>query len=181
MKILRFTCKRDEILGNLNLKFNIASDYPLSIVILAGENGLGKTTLLNHIYKLCSLQPYDLFSRQFYSLTVYFSPREVCSLMMVAPELKLAHSSYKDTLLVTFGWDYKLKPSQGFFCKVKLMDGTSIAVDSAKFLKSSEIKRYLGLIFLDDSMSLRETKNSNLSVCCFFSNGTKLADLVCNS
>lgn len=63
MKIRKLKYKNHEILGNLELDFvNPTTSQPYSTVVLVGENGTGKTTILKTIsdyINSISLQPFD--------------------------------------------------------------------------------------------------------------------------
>ena len=55
MKIYNIVFDNDVLLGSINLNFTNTSDgKPYSNVIFVGENGTGKTTILNLIYKFCA-------------------------------------------------------------------------------------------------------------------------------
>lgn len=63
MKIRKLKYKNDEILGNLELDFvNPTTNKPYSTVVLVGENGTGKTTILKTIsdyINIITLRPFD--------------------------------------------------------------------------------------------------------------------------
>ncbi len=63
MKIRKLKYKNDKILGDLELDFvNPATNQPYSTVVLVGENGTGKTTILKTIsdyINVITLRPFD--------------------------------------------------------------------------------------------------------------------------
>jgi len=56
MKLNYIKFNDHKVLGNLEIDFCI-NGKPVSTIFIAGENGTGKTTLLDSIYKLANLQP----------------------------------------------------------------------------------------------------------------------------
>lgn len=56
MKILTVEFKNDELLGDLTLNLSNSGANPSDTIILAGENGCGKTSVLEAIYKFSELQ-----------------------------------------------------------------------------------------------------------------------------
>ena len=53
--------KEHQILGNLNLDFKKPDGFPYSTIILAGENGTGKTTILETICTFLNLGTFEPF------------------------------------------------------------------------------------------------------------------------
>ena len=52
MKILSIEFEKHPILGNLKLDFTDKNGNPVDTVLLAGENGCGKTTILEELQNL---------------------------------------------------------------------------------------------------------------------------------
>ena len=59
MKLQKLKFNNHKTLGNLEIDFCVDGE-PMSTVIIAGENGTGKTTILNTIYNLSGLQPTNI-------------------------------------------------------------------------------------------------------------------------
>lgn len=60
--ITKIKWNNHEILGNLELDFTKADGSPYSTIILAGENGTGKTTILETLstfLNLGSIEPFE--------------------------------------------------------------------------------------------------------------------------
>lgn len=56
LKIKRLSFSDHPILGNLSLDFTDRNGKPLDTIIIAGENGTGKTTILETIYASLNLR-----------------------------------------------------------------------------------------------------------------------------
>ena len=61
MKIKRLKYKDHPILGNLELDFTTDGDRPYDSVILAGNNGCGKTTILDTISTFLNRGAFEYF------------------------------------------------------------------------------------------------------------------------
>jgi len=56
MKIRKITFTNHPILSNLTLDFTDRNGKTIDTIILAGENGVGKSVILNAIYSFSNLQ-----------------------------------------------------------------------------------------------------------------------------
>lgn len=76
MKIRNIKFLNDPILGNLDLDFQIDGQVS-STIYIAGENGTGKTAILNAIYRLAELQPDNVSEGSTISYGIQLSQSEV--------------------------------------------------------------------------------------------------------
>lgn len=58
-RIKRIKFDNHEILGNLELDFTDRNGKAVDTVIIAGENGVGKSIILNALYSYASCKPKD--------------------------------------------------------------------------------------------------------------------------
>ena len=59
MRILSIEFENHSILGNLKLDFTDKNGNPVDTIILAGENGCGKTTILEELYNLWDISKHN--------------------------------------------------------------------------------------------------------------------------
>lgn len=72
MRILSIEFVNDELLGSLVLNLSDPSDTPLDTIIFAGENGCGKTSILEAIYKFSELDLVPSNGRKNKSITITY-------------------------------------------------------------------------------------------------------------
>ena len=94
MKILSIKFERHPILGNLKLDFVDKNGNPVDTVILAGENGCGKTRILEELYNLWNTNGINDIRKQGQYITtiVHFDQSEI-------KKLQLPNEYYKNYLL----------------------------------------------------------------------------------
>ena len=56
MKIASAAWHNHPILGELSIKFTKPDGSPYSTIVIAGENGSGKTTVLNSLFDFCNFR-----------------------------------------------------------------------------------------------------------------------------
>lgn len=78
MKILSIEFENHPILGNLKLDFTDKNGNPVDTIILAGENGCGKTTILEELYNLWNTSKHNANNKgQYITTRVYLNEREI--------------------------------------------------------------------------------------------------------
>ena len=73
MKIKSINIQNNKILGNLFLDFTNDSGEIINSIIIAGENGTGKSTILNIIYEFSQLDLVSTASSEKREFVVQFS------------------------------------------------------------------------------------------------------------
>jgi len=86
MKFKGVRYENDPILGNLTLDFRIGNKIA-STVYIAGENGTGKTAILNSLFSLSNLQPYMIKEGATTHYSLLLSPEEAHTLSSVAKDI----------------------------------------------------------------------------------------------
>jgi ABC-type cobalamin/Fe3+-siderophores transport system ATPase subunit len=79
MKIRSISFSNDPILGSLDLDFQIKGQAS-STIYVAGENGTGKTAILNAVFRLANIQPSSVSDGSTISYRIQLSQQEVVSL-----------------------------------------------------------------------------------------------------
>ncbi len=78
MKILSIEFENHPILGNLKLDFTDKNGNPMDTIILAGENGCGKTTILEELYNLWNTSKHNANNKgQYITTRVYLNEGEI--------------------------------------------------------------------------------------------------------
>ena len=78
MKILSIEFQNHSILGNLKLDFTDKKGNPVDTVILAGENGCGKTTILEEIRSLWDLAKHNAsYKGKYITTKIYLDKKEI--------------------------------------------------------------------------------------------------------
>lgn len=78
MKILSIEFQNHSILGNLKLDFTDKKGNPVDTVILAGENGCGKTTILEEIRSLWDLAKHNAsYKGKYITTKIYLNKKEI--------------------------------------------------------------------------------------------------------
>ena len=94
MKILSIEFENHPILGNLKLDFTDKNGNPVDTIILAGENGCGKTTILEELYNLWNTNGInDLRKQGQYATTI------VCLDQSEIKKLQLPNEFYRNYFL----------------------------------------------------------------------------------
>lgn len=126
MKIKKVEIKNNIVLGDMSISFTDENMKIKDIIILAGENGCGKTTLLEIIYNFISgdCANYENKRDEINNITVEFSDYEI-------ERLKRSNNlnyyfNELDGKEVTFIMDYNLKYSQGFKIKYNKKNNETI-------------------------------------------------------
>lgn len=78
MKILSIEFKEHPILGNLKLDFTDRNGKPVDTIILAGENGCGKTTILEELYNLWNFSEHNAnYKGKYITTLLYLNEAEI--------------------------------------------------------------------------------------------------------
>lgn len=83
--------KEHQILGNLHLDFKKADGFPYSTIVLAGENGTGKTTILETLCTFLNLgtfEPFDFIRYTVENNDIYIETREEQELVRLGYHLR---------------------------------------------------------------------------------------------
>ena len=84
MKLVRIKTINDRVLGNIELDFTDINNKVINNIIIAGENGVGKTRILDLIYKFTSgsIQEYKTLTNEKYTFEVEFTAIELQNLLL---------------------------------------------------------------------------------------------------
>lgn len=107
MKIKSIDIQNNKVLGNLHLNFTDEFGEIINSIIIAGENGTGKSTILNIIYEFSQLNLINTASAEKREFIVQFSEEEINQLK----QDKTIESYISDDVLnreFTFKFDYSI-------------------------------------------------------------------------
>lgn len=77
MKIKSIRIENNDILGNINFDFCDENGNPCNTIILAGENGCGKSTVLNILFEFSNLKPPNISTNEKREFRIILSDKEV--------------------------------------------------------------------------------------------------------
>jgi len=94
MKILSIEFEKHPILGNLKLDFADKNGNPVDTVILAGENGCGKTTILEEIRNLWDTAKHNTsYKGKYITAKVYIDKKEINQMLQ-----KISETNHNDIM-----------------------------------------------------------------------------------
>lgn len=158
MWILELKTINHPVLGDQTINFRTKLGTPLNTIIFAGENGCGKSSVMNLIYEICSLKIPNLTKNESRELTILMNVSEFNGIRYAGdiPELL----DWKERTPFTIGFDSKQgKDKTSFFIEYNTNSKASKKLNLQKFLYSEHAKRMLGCIFLDHDLH-RQTKDN---------------------
>ncbi|MBU3104411.1 AAA family ATPase [Clostridium gasigenes] len=142
MKIVSIKLINDRVLGSVEFDFTNSDGEIVNTIILAGENGVGKTRLLDIIYKFSSstLRSYELRTNEAYEFEIQFDEDELLSL--VAERAFVLNT--RDSLLgnrITFILDCGLNNE---YSKIRYVDSyNNINEVNSDFILRQEARKYI--------------------------------------
>ena len=107
MKIKSINIQNNKILGNLFLDFTNDSGEIINSIIIAGENGTGKSTILNIIYEFSQLNLVSTASSEKREFVVQFSEEEIAQLKQNDEIKRYIGSDIKDREFI-FKFDFSI-------------------------------------------------------------------------
>ena len=148
IKKIRFECH--PFFGNAEFDFTDASGNPVDNIVLAGENGCGKTQLLNIIYDFSLLSTGQEVKSEKRTATVVLSPDE---LQQIGQNLNSSNQLASPTGEFDVTFDFNQNP--GFWSRIQVhyqscsSDGTmrTNSIDASHLFSSTNIKSIFKSIF----------------------------------
>lgn len=107
MKIKSINIQNNKVLGNLFLDFTNDSGEIINSIIIAGENGTGKSTILNIIYEFSQLDLVSTDSSEKREFVVQFSEEEITQLKQNDGIKRYIGSDIKDREFI-FKFDFSI-------------------------------------------------------------------------
>ncbi|GEM_PF-568886 len=154
MRIKRVEIKNNIVLGDINISFTDENMKVRDIIILAGENGCGKTTLLEIIYNFISGECVNSenIRDEINKITVEFSDYEIEKLKK-GNNLQYYFNDL-DGKEVTFIMDYNLKYGNGFKVKHK-RNNNEIIEKNGNIINHSDIKEIMKVVYSTAEINFR--------------------------
>lgn len=120
MKLKKIRFQNNKILGNLELDFTDNSGKVADTIILAGENGCGKTSLLDFIYEVSGLYLYEQKSNEIRTYNYLLEEMEVNIIKSIFPnfynEIELCYDFSKSSVnnyITISKYKYNTKTASG--------------------------------------------------------------------
>ena len=150
MKIKKIKLINNPFFGNAEFDFIDANGQLMDNVVLAGENGCGKTQLLNIIYEFSTLPTSGDVSVEKRIFTVMLSPAE---LQQINDNLEDSYKLISPTGEMDITIDFQMQP--GYWSRLKInyqstVDGVTIerkSIDSSHLFARANIKSIFKAIF----------------------------------
>ncbi|MCL1701191.1 AAA family ATPase [Lysinibacillus sp. Bpr_S20] len=148
MKIKSINIVNNPILGNLNLNFCDTNGMPFNTILLAGENGTGKSTILNIIYNIINLEPPRIVTDEKQTFVFELNEDEIKGLC-ASEQLKniIGRNSSKNELTITKDFSFG-NNWYGLISSISQEDGDPIPFDGTVFM-DLEVKSIFKGIFSD--------------------------------
>lgn len=146
MRIKNIEIKNNIVLGDMNISFTDENMKIKDIIILAGENGCGKTTLLEIIYNFISAECVNLENTrdEINKITVEFSDYEIEKLKR-SSNLNYYFNNL-DGKEVNFIMDYNFKYGQGFKINYKNKNNETIEFKE-NLLNNTDMKEIMKVVY----------------------------------
>ena len=145
MRINSIEINNNIVLGDMSISFVDENMKIKDIIILAGENGCGKTTLLDIIYNFISgncVNSEDT-RNEINKITVEFSDYEIEKLK--SSTILNHYFNSLDGKEVTFIMDYNLRYGEGF--KINYKANNQIVEKPGNILNASDIKDIMKVVY----------------------------------
>ena len=150
MKIKKIKLINNPFFGNAEFDFIDANGQLMDNVVLAGENGCGKTQLLNIIYEFSTLPTSGDVSVEKRIFTVMLSPAE---LQQINDNLEDRYKLISPTGEMDITIDFQMQP--GYWSRLKInyqstVDGVTIerkSIDSSHLFARANVKSIFKAIF----------------------------------
>ncbi|MDA2596704.1 AAA family ATPase [Bacillus cereus group sp. Bc061] len=145
MKIKKIKLENNPILGDIELEFTDESGRIINNVIIAGENGTGKTTLLEIIYDFCALEiDHNKEIRQF---TIELTDAEVAFLQSVPLyESSLQNGIKNNEVRITIDY-YNFNNNEFWFYKDEEDDASEQSLRGSYYYRNDELGQVLKGIY----------------------------------
>ena len=104
MKILSIEFEKHPILGNLRLNFADRYGNPVDTIILAGENGCGKTTILEELQNLWTENWNANYKGRYITVRIYLDEREINQIKQ-----KITEENHRDLYLVDLTGRFEIR------------------------------------------------------------------------
>lgn len=150
MRIKSIEFQNNPILGNLNLNFTSPEGNIIDTIIFAGENGCGKSTILNSIYdfSLFTVNASEFEERRIF--TFEFNAEEISILqknISVATPIKFAEHDVQNEFTISFQFPWK--DWNNITTHYKFQNGGDIYAISSSVFHEQNIKPLFSSIFSD--------------------------------
>lgn len=156
MKIKRIKTKNNVVLGNIDISFMDENMKVKDVVILAGENGCGKTTLLEIIYNFISgeCSNGEKIRDEINEITVDFSDYEIKKLK--ESNTLNYYFNELDGNEVTFIMDYSIRYNNGFRIKYK-DNNDSIKDYKCNIINLDDMKEIMKVVYSTAEINFRSS------------------------
>lgn len=139
MKIKSINLTNNPILGNFSLDFCDTNGVPFNTILLSGENGTGKSTLLNIIYNFLSLPIPAKISTEKQTFVFELNEDEI-NRLYTSERFKQRMQGYSVTNELTVTIDHSIKNNwEAIKPSISREGGTPIEFDGYAFADSEEI------------------------------------------
>ena len=149
MEILELKLRKHPILGDQDLKFSSVNGEAYNMIILAGENGVGKSSVVEIIYDFCSLKIPKLTKGEIREITIYLDFREINSIRYPGEEIPSLKELNGDSKIILGFDESDLNHREHFYLKTS-KDKKNYC---SQFLSNKHAKRILGSIYMDHDLN----------------------------
>lgn len=166
VKIKKINFENNPFWGNSELRFTDDSGKIMDNIILAGENGCGKTQLLNSIYEFSTLPIGGVVTSERRKFTVELSPEELLQIDSLLPQ---QHKLISPTGEMEITFDFHVQPN--YWSRIIIQyqsvstDGSASSknIDSSHLFSNVDIKSLFKSIFSTVEINYRPDDTSNIT------------------
>jgi predicted ATPase len=153
MQILSLKTKGHPILKDLDLVFSNNNNTPVHTVVIAGENGVGKSTIINLLFDVLSFNFKILKKTNCISVEIVLSKNEINLIRYKDEKLEIFDNSLQDGKLEIIFNSQKKDIKTKVILRFNDLSGRTQNIKDSKsiksFLTSEEVKIVLGSFFYD--------------------------------
>ncbi len=149
MKILKLKLRKHPILGDQDLSFLSVDKNPYRVILFAGENGVGKSTVVDIIHDFCNLNIPKLDSGELREIKILLDLSEINSIRYPGSPIP-SLDELTTSSVITLGFDNNVSSQYHHFY---MKAGAEQICHCQNFLRNKHSKRILGSIYMDHDLN----------------------------
>lgn len=148
MKIKSIELRNNPILGDLDLNFCDVNGVPFDTILIAGENGTGKSTIQNIIYDFLNVNSSNAESNERQTFVLELNETEI-SILRASERINNTLKDYNISNEFTVFRDYSLESLDSLKTSISKIGGGSIELASGAIINDENVRGAFKSIFSD--------------------------------